>query len=82
MKQLIIGALALAMLFGLAGTASAQDVPNVQGLQPFTEATRYMSLPGYLRWQYHEDTGSWLTYAQAVAYVRQQGVVVAGAPSD
>jgi len=80
-KQLIIGGLFLVMLISLAGAASAADVPNVQGLRPFTEEARYMSLPGYLRWQYHEDTGTWLTYGQAVAYVRQQGVVVAAAPS-
>jgi len=80
-KQLIICGLFLAMLFGLAGAAAAQGIPNVRDLQPFTEEARYMSLTGYLRWQYHEDTGSWLTYGQAVAYVEQQGVVVAAVPS-
>ena len=72
MKQLIIGALALAMLFGLAGTASAQDVPNVQGLQPFTEATRYMSLPGYLRWLMFKQEGNWITMKEAWDIVDEQ----------
>lgn len=79
MKLVILGIL-FAMLFGLAGAASAQAIPNVRGLQPFTAQTRYMSLPGYLRWQYYMETAQWISWGEAIAMVRQQ-TVVAAAPS-
>lgn len=81
MKLLMMIAVCAVMLFGLAGAASAQTVPNVQGLTPFTEETRYMSLPGYLRWQYHEQTAQWITWGEAVALVDQQ-IEVAAVPSS
>lgn len=76
-KLLLIGALCVAMLFGLAGAASAQTIPNVQGLTPFTPQTRYMSLEGYMRWQYHQQTAQWITWNEAVALVDQQTEVAA-----
>lgn len=69
------------MLFGLLGAASAQGTaPDVRGLQPFTAETRYMSLPGYLRWQYHQETARWISWGEAVAMVHNQ--VVAAVPSQ
>lgn len=81
MKLLLISALFVAMLFGLAGSASAQTVPNVQGLTPFTAQTRYMSLEGYMRWAYHQQTAQWITWNEAVSLVQQQ-TVVAAVPSS
>jgi len=80
-KLLMMGAVFAAMLFGVSTSVSAQTVPNVQGLTPFTAETRYMSLPGYLRWQYHEETAQWITWGEAVALVDQQ-TVVAAVPSS
>jgi len=81
-KRLLIGGLFIAMLFGLAGAASAQTVPDLHGLRPFSSETRYMSLPGYLRWQMHQETARWITWNEAVALVRSQGQVVAANPSQ
>ena len=82
MKQLVFLGLCITLLLGLVGTASAQGaVPNVQGLQPFTAETRYLSLPGFLRWQYYQETASWVTWGEAVAMVREQGVAVAATPT-
>ncbi|MHB0937856.1 MAG: hypothetical protein ACYDCO_02500 [Armatimonadota bacterium] len=77
MKLLMMATLSVAMLFGLAGAASAQTIPNVQGLTPFTPQTRYMSLEGYLRWQYYQQTARWITWNEAVALVDQQTEVAA-----
>jgi hypothetical protein len=57
----------------LAGAASAQQYPNVSTLAPFTAQTNYMSLPGYLRFVIHQQTGQWLTYSEAGRIVHQQG---------
>ena len=80
MKQLLILGLFAAMVFGLTSAATAQaTVPDVRGLQPFTAETNYMSLPGFLRWQYYQETASWITWGEAVALVRSQ-LVIAAAP--
>ncbi len=57
----------------LAGVASAQQYPNVSTLTPFTAQTNFMSLPGYLRYVSHQQTGQWLTYTEAGRIVHQQG---------
>jgi hypothetical protein len=57
----------------LVGIASAQQYPNVSTLTPFTAQTNYMSLPGYLRYVSHQQTGQWLTYTEAGRIVHQQG---------
>lgn len=64
---------------GTALPARAQQVPSVVGLQPFTSETNYMSLPGYLRWQYFLEANVWLSRNEAVALVNQQ-LRVAAAP--
>jgi hypothetical protein len=67
----ILGLAALAAL-GLAQPASAQQVPDIRGMSPFTVSTNFMSLPGYVRWQYFLETEVWITRAEAIALVRAQ----------
>ena len=57
----------------LAGVASAQQYPSVSTLTPYTAQTNFMSLPGYLRYVSHQQTGQWLTYTEAGRIVHQQG---------
>jgi hypothetical protein len=44
----------------------------VANLKPFTAQADYMSLPGYLRYLVFQQTGQWLTRAEAVRIVNQQ----------
>lgn len=74
-------------LFGLMGLlsttqAEAQNFPNVKGLTPFTPPANYMSLPGNLRWRYFIDSGRWLSRAEAVNAVRDQGLSARFDPTD
>ncbi|HKV46408.1 MAG TPA: hypothetical protein VJT32_17310 [bacterium] len=55
----------------LVGVASAQPYPNVRNLTPFAAETNFMSLPGYLRYLSHQQTGQWLTYTEAGRIVNQ-----------
>ncbi len=71
MKTIVtLGILAGVLCLGLAKPASAQVIPNVRGLEPFTAQTNFMSLPGYLRWQYFLENDVWISWAEAVALVR------------
>ena len=75
MKQLTVLAVLAAMtLFGIAQQASAQSVPNMQGLQKFTVQDNYMSLSGYLRWQYFKENNVWISSAEASELVRSQQI--------
>jgi hypothetical protein len=56
----------------LAGAVFAQTYPNVGNLKPFSAEANFMSLPGYLRYVYQQQTGQWLTYAEAQRVVKQQ----------
>lgn len=68
---LVIGtAVALAMF---TGRASAQQYPGVANLKPFSAQTKYMSLPGYLRYLVHQRSQQWLSYGEAGRIVKQQG---------
>lgn len=71
------------MVLSLAGTAMAQTTttpasqtqgqyPNVASLKPFSAEANYMSLAGYLRYLVFQQTGQWLTRAEAVRIVAQQ----------
>ena len=74
MRKLAVIVLGVALFSaGLAGVASAQQYPNVSTLTPFTAQTNFMSLPGYLRYVSHQQTGQWLTYTEAGRIVHQQG---------
>lgn len=59
-------------IVGFAGGAYAQSVPNVKGLQPFVAQTRYMSLIGYMRWQYFTQNNTWISVDEAAELVRSQ----------
>ena len=73
MKQLtMLAVLAAITFFGIAQPASAQSVPNVMGLEQFSAQSQYMSLPGYLRWQYFEENNVWISVAEAGHLVRSQ----------
>ncbi len=73
MKTVCVAAVfAIVMMTGLVQPASAQAVPDVRNLIAFSAETRYMSLPGYLRWQMYVENGTWINRRQAVALVRNQ----------
>jgi hypothetical protein len=74
MRKLAVIVLGVALFSAaLAGVASAQQYPNVSTLTPFTAQTNFLSLPGYLRYVSHQQTGQWLTYTEAGRIVHQQG---------
>lgn len=50
----------------------AQQFPNVANLKPFSAETSFMSLPGYLRWLVFQQSGQWITYAEAARVVAEQ----------
>jgi hypothetical protein len=52
--------------------ASAQQFPKIGNIKPFSAAANFMSLPGYLRYLMHQQTGQWLTYGEASRVVKQQ----------
>jgi hypothetical protein len=66
-------ALAISMVAG-APAANAQTVADIKvsTLKPFTPEANFMSLPGYLRYLVHQQTGRWVTYAEAARAVGQQ----------
>jgi hypothetical protein len=76
MSRLVIVFVLLALALGLltigAGTATAQEYPNVASLKPFSAEANWMSLAGYLRWQVFLDTGEWITADEAVRAVNEQ----------
>ena len=73
MKKLVImGLLVGAAVLGFTNPASAQVIPSVRGLTAFTPQTNFMSLPGYLRWQYFVENSTWITYAEASQLVSSQ----------
>jgi len=72
MKQLLIGALlAFALAAGLL-PATAQSVPSVKGLTAFTPQCQYMSVTGYLRWQYFQQNHTWISLEEANELVKSQ----------
>jgi ribose/xylose/arabinose/galactoside ABC-type transport system permease subunit len=72
MKGLLLGLLLTLAIVGFACGASAQSIPNVRGLQPFVAQTRYMSLVGYMRWQYFTQNNTWISVEEAAELVRTQ----------
>jgi hypothetical protein len=57
-----------------APAAQAQTYPNVASAVPFQQSANYMSLPGYLRLRYLQETGRWISREEAVQAVRAQGL--------
>ena len=76
---LVLALLAGLTLIGLAKPASAQNIPNVRGLTPFTAETNFMSLAGWLRWQYHIENSRWISRTEAVNFVKSQTGATAAA---
>lgn len=70
--RLIVGTIAVLMVVGLIAPAFAQQYPNVASLKAFSTEANFMSLPGYLRWVTFQQTGQWITYAEAERIVKQQ----------
>ena len=70
--MLVVALVTLASAF-MAPKAEAQTFPNVANLTAFTPEANYMSLPGYLRWQYYLASGRWISRDEAVNQVKQQG---------
>lgn len=80
-KIIIAAAIAGAALLGINGTrAEAQTYPNVAGLTAFSPGAQYMSLPGYLRFRYYQQSGQWISREQAVQIARDQGADTGPAP--
>jgi hypothetical protein len=52
--------------------AAAAEYANVASLEPWSAETRYMSLPGYLRWTTFQEQGVWLSVPEAKRIVAEQ----------
>lgn len=78
-RGIIVLVLTLLLLTGAIAPAFAQQVPNVANLDPFSAEANYMSLPGYLRWLTFQQSGNWITRAEAVRLVNEQ-LAAAGSP--
>ncbi len=50
---------------------STGQMPSVANLKPFSIEANFMSLPGYFRYLMHQQTGQWMTYAEAQRAVKQ-----------
>ena len=50
---------------------STGGMPSVANLKPFSIEADFMSLAGYLRYLMHQQTGQWMTYAEAQRAVKQ-----------
>jgi hypothetical protein len=51
--------------------SSTGQMPSVANLKPFSIEANFMSLAGYLRYLMHQQTGQWMTYAEAQRAVKQ-----------
>jgi len=69
---IIVMVLTVLVLAAAIAPALAQQYPNVSNLKPFAPEANFMSLPGYLRSLVFQQTGSWITYAEASRIVQQQ----------
>lgn len=84
MRKLIVTiALGGAMLLSAMGsrTAQAQTYPNVADRTPFSPQANYMSLPGYLRFLYLQQSQRWISREEAINAARAQGANVGPAPT-
>lgn len=84
MRKLIVTiAIGGAVMLGALGSrsAQAQTYPDVSKLTAFTPAANYMSLPGYLRLRYLQESNRWISREEAVNAARAQGANVGPAPT-
>ena len=78
-KVIVVSLLVLAGPMGALPMSTARaetPYPSVKGLQPFTPPANFMSLPGYLRWDYFLQSGRWLSRPEAEKAVQSQGVSI------
>jgi hypothetical protein len=47
-------------------------LPRVDSLKPFSPETQYMSVIGFLRYVVYQQTGTWLTTAEATRMLQEQ----------
>jgi len=67
------GLFILAAVFCLTiAPARAADYPSVAHLKPYSAETRYMSLPGYLRFLVYQREGIWITHSACATLVERQ----------
>jgi len=59
-------------MVGFAKQASAQTIPSTQNMHAFTSQAKYMSLAGYLRWQYFTENNMWISHKEAEQLVKSQ----------
>ncbi len=52
--------------------SSPTSYPDVSKLRPYSPETKNLSLPGYLRYLIYQQTGLWISYADAVRIVKEQ----------
>jgi len=71
-KYLLLAILAGIGAIGLATPASAQVIPSVRGVSSFSAQANFMSLSGYMRWQYFTENKVWISRAEAAALVSSQ----------
>jgi len=72
MRRILVLIAGTALLLGLPRVASAQQYPTVTDLKPYAAEANLMSLPGFLRYLTFQQTGEWLTWAEAERVVQQQ----------
>lgn len=77
--MLVVAVVALVSAM-VAPQAQAQTYPDVSKTVPFTPDANYMSVPGYLRYQYLLASGRWISREAAVEQAKQQGANVGPAP--
>jgi len=70
----VVSGVALAQTTAPAQNASPGQVPTVSNLKPFSAEADFMSLAGYLRYVMYQQSGQWITRAEATRFVQQQGV--------
>ena len=70
-RTLAVALTTLALSSASAVKTQAQtSYPGMGGLNPFTQAANFMSLPGYLRYRYFLESGRWITREEAENAVR------------
>ena len=70
----LLGAMAVLLVFVSTAMATTTGEWDIAGLQPFTAEANYMSLAGYFRWQHFLDHGQWLTMMEARRMLKAEGI--------
>lgn len=74
MRQVAVALVVALLVVGFAwAPVRAAEYPQVAGLIPFSAEAKFMSLPGYLRYLVFQQNGIWISRAEAVRIVAQQG---------